>query len=264
MSRALSLACAFILALPVAGLSQEGEGYEYGQLSQVSTWEVDPAEAAAFETAVKKVAEAAAMAKTPYRWAFWQNGSRYTLVFPVGSFGYFDDPMQFMRSFMGTEGEAKMQEAMASFEVLHIHTVAEEMAEMKADWSYEPEGYDMHSTKYGHFDVMWLKPGSEEKFDELNKEWVGFFKDLGYPYPYHAHEIHFGDSGRVVYVTFTDDLSAYYGENSLMKLIEAKGMGERWQKMDELFGGTVHRWEHYEETLRMDLSYWPMEEGATE
>ena len=264
MSRTLSLACALILALPLTGFGQETEGYEYGPLSQVSVWEVDPADAAAFETAVKKVAEAAAMAKTPYSWAFWQNGSRYTLVYPVDSFGYFDDPMQFARSFMGTEGESTMQEAMASFEKLHIHTVADEIAEMKADWSYEPDGYDMRTTKYGHFDVMWLKPGSEEKFDELNREWVAFYKDLGYPYPYHAHDVHFGDTGRVVYVTFTDDLAAYHGENSLINLIEAKSMGERWQKMGELFGQTVHRWEHHDETLRMDLSYWPVEEDPTD
>ncbi len=75
--------------------------------------------------------------------------------------------------------------------------------------------------------------------------------------------MHFGDTGRHIYVTFTDDLGRFYGENSPMKMIEAKNMGERMKQLDEMFGKVVARWTHYDASYRADLTYWPMPEGAT-
>ncbi len=263
MSRMIPLALALALAVPTSAFGQEGEAYKRGQLYEVSTWSIDPAQSAAFEAAVKMVVEAAGQAKTPYRWVFWQDGSQYTLVFPIDNYAYFDDPEQFMRSFTSTPGEAQMQEAMGKFQEIHIETLASEIVELKDDWSYKVEAFDMSTMAYGHMDVMWPKPGMSEEFDELNKEWVAFFKDLGYPYPYDGHTVHHGKSGRVVYVTFIDNLSDYHGKNSLMKLIEAKNMSERWKELGEKFGAATRRWEHHDELYRRDLSYWPTPESAT-
>jgi hypothetical protein len=116
---------------------------------------------------------------------------------------------------------------------------------------------------YGHLDVMWLKPGANEKFEALNKEWSAFFKDLGYPYPYDGHQVHFGDSGRIVFVTFIDDIGAYYGMNNLEKMIEAKNMGERWEKLGAQMSEVIRRWEHSNSAFRSDLSYWPETMAAT-
>jgi hypothetical protein len=251
------------VAVSMSAFAQEEGQYERGQLYSVAEWSVDPAHGMAFEAAVKKVVAAAEQGNIAYRWAFWQNGSDYTLVYPVDSYAYFDDPMAFMKAFMGTPGEALMQEAMAEFEPLHITTLSDEIVEEKADWSYEVEGFMMSSVTVGHLDIMWLKPGAEAKFEQLNKDWSAFFADIDYPYPYVGHEIHFGNTGRVVYVTMIDDLSKYYGENDLMALVEASGLDERWQQLDELFGEVVARWEHRDIWHRPELSYWPMPEGAT-
>ncbi len=259
LSFALALA---VVASPTARAQEGGQEYERGQLLEVSTFAVDPADAPKFEAAVKQLVEAAGKASTPYRWAFLQDGSQYTLVYPVSDFAYFDDPMQFMRSFSGTEGEAMMQEAMASFETMDFMVVSQEIAEEKADWSYEVEGFDPTTMTAVHSDVMWVKPGVEEKFEALNKEWAAFFAEIGYPYPYTGHQVHFGDTGRVVYATFIDDLSDYYGVNSLEKLIEEKNMGARWQELNERLGAVISRWEHNNAAYRPDMSYWPAE-GAT-
>jgi hypothetical protein len=192
-SRIISFALALAVAAPLTALAQEGQESERGQLLQVSTFSVDPAHAGQFETAIKHIAEAAGKANTPYKWAFLQDGSQYTLVYPIDDFAYFDDPMQFVRSFMGTEGESQMQEAMASFETMNVKVVAEEIAEEKAEWSYEVEGWDPTTMTATHWDVMWLKPGAEEKFAELNEHWSAFFAQIGYPYPYSGHQIHFGE-----------------------------------------------------------------------
>lgn len=262
MKRLTTLLLVFALMAPVSLIAQEGET-ERGQLMQVATWEVVPSDAPAFETAVKQVVEAAGKANIPHRWAFWQDGSQYTLVYPVANFAYFDDPMQFVRSFAGTPGEELMQEGMGKMQGLQIYTVAEELAEAKDGWSYEVESFDMANLKYGHMDFIWVKPGMEEEFEELNKEWSAFYTDLGYPYPYVGHETHFGDSGRIVYVTFIDNLADYYGKNDFEKLVEAKGMGERSAKLYERFSAVVRKWHHSTPMFRMDLTYWPPEEGAT-
>ncbi len=254
-NRIPALALLVGLAAPAALPAQEGA--KRGQLFEVSTWEIDPADAPAFEDAVKQVAEAAAKSKIEYRWMFWQDGSQFTLVFPVSSFAYFDDPEQFVRAFQGTPGEAQMREAMAKFPQIRSQVVSEEMFELKEEWSYQVEGFGFDKIKYLHIDVIWARPGVDEEFDQLNKEWVQLFKDLAYPYPYNTHEVHFGDTGRTVYVTLIDDLSMFYGENDLMTWMEKKNMGARAEALDKRFNAVTDRWKHHTATLRADLSYWP-------
>jgi hypothetical protein len=258
----LAIALGLALALPGSAFAQEGseEGYERGQLYSVATFDVPPAKAAAWEGHLQKLAEAAVTAQIPYRWVIWQSGSRYTLAFPIDNFAYFDDPMQFVRAFSGTPVEEDAMAAMNGLQQIPVPIVAEELVEHKADWSYEVEGFGYNDMAYAHIDVMWPTPGMDEKFEELNKEWIAMFTDVAYPYPYAAHAVHFGDVERVVYFTFCDDLGKFYGENSPERYFEAQEMGERAQKAEELFAAAVQRWEHYDAMLRRDISYWPVEE----
>jgi hypothetical protein len=262
MKRFIPFTLAFALALPATLLGQDYEE-ETGQLYQVTTWNADPASSQGFEEAVKLFVSAAEKANSPYKWAFWQKGSQYMIVYPVDAFAYFDDPGQFMRSLAGTPGEADVEKAMGMWPNLHMTVVSDEMAELKEDWSYMVESFDMETMTAAHFDIMWTKPNTQEAWDQLNKDWVTFFRDLGHPYPYNGHSVRFGDTGRTVYVTFIDNLADYYGKNDLMTMIEAKGMGERWEGFLEQLGKTVRSWDHYDMTYRRDMSYWPMEEGAT-
>ncbi len=262
MKRFIPLMLTLALAAPAA-LFAQGEDQQRGQLYQVTTWNAAPADMEGFEKAAKMFVSAAEKANSPYRWAFWQKGTEYMIVYPVDAYAYFDDPGQFMRSLAGTPGEADVQKAMEMFPSLDITVVADEMAELEEEWSYMVESFDMQTMTAALFDVMWTKPGVDEAWVKLNKEWVTFFRDLGYPYPYDGHSVRFGDTGRTVYVTFIDDLSDFYGKNDLHKMIEAKGLGERWKKLGEEFGATVRRWDQYIINYRRDMSYWPVEEGAT-
>ncbi len=259
-SRIIPLALAALLAAPIGLSAQEAEeGMERGQLLQVSTWEVAPEEVGAFESAVAKVAEAAKMSNLGYnyRWAFWSNAHRYTLVYPIPNFAYLDEPDQFMRAFEGTEGEAMMKEAFSEFGDIAITMAIDEIAEVKEGWSYAVEGFDWDALSAAHVDEIWPKPNMDEEFNALNKSFKELFENLAYPYPYDAHTVHFGDTGRIVYVTFIDDLSKYYGENNLMAMIEAANMQEAWAAIDEQFNAVTLRWEHYNLMFRDDMTYWP-------
>ncbi|MFQ6045505.1 MAG: hypothetical protein ACE5PT_03970 [Gemmatimonadales bacterium] len=67
------------------------------QLAQVQVLQVAPPDVASFEAAVEKLAQAARKAGLGegYHWTVWQNVLDYTVVMPVGSMAYFDDPEQF-------------------------------------------------------------------------------------------------------------------------------------------------------------------------
>ncbi len=265
-NRLIPLALMFGLVVPATVLGQTDD-YERGQLYQVSTREVLPAHAEAYESIIEKVVEAAKKGNigVGYRWAFWSKGSTYTLVYPVANYAYFDTPDQFMRAFEGTEGEALMQEAFAEFENIARTVLMDEISELKAEWSYEPEsgGVTTENLKFGHIDEIWLKSGTDEEFAELNKEWLSLFKDINYPYAYDGHEVHFGDSGRVVYVTFIDDLAEYYGVNDMMALVEAAGATERMEALDARFNAIAERWDHYNMSFMPNMTYWPTEEMAS-
>ncbi len=257
-NRFIPLALLLALAAPASLLAQEEESYEPGQLYQVTTWRVDPADATAWEGAVMQIVEAAEVSNIgpAHRWAFWQDGTKYTLVFPMANFASLDDPQEFMRAFADTEGEAMMKEAMDKFQGFRADTEADEIVEIKSDWSYEVEGFDMGAIEYAHLDELWTRPGMSDEFEQLNEDFVALFKDIEYPYPYDAHTVRIGQS-RTIYVTFIDDLAAYYGENDLMKLIEAKNQSERWEEIMAQFNNTVDRFEHYNIAYRSDMSYWP-------
>lgn len=258
--RIIGVALGLALAMPtLAHAQEESEG---GQLYQVTTWTVDPADAAAWEAGVKKVVEAATKADIPYRWSFWQEGSQYVLAYPIENFAYFDDPGQFMRAFAGTAGEAMVNEAMAGFSKLNVQVVSDEIVERNPDWSYEVEGWSADKLTVGHIDVFWLKNDVEEEFNQINADWIALFTDLGYPYPYSGFDVHFGDSGRVIYVMLVDDLAKMHGEYDVAKMAEAKGMGERMKRLDQAFNSIVRRWEHYDSVYRRDLSYSPAEAGT--
>lgn len=265
LKRITSALLVLAAAFPVTLAAQEGEeGYERGQLYSVTTWEVLPAHAMKWEEAIKQVVAAAREADSPYNWYFWQEGSKYTIVFPVGNFAYFDDPEQWMRSIEGTPGEPLMQEAMAAFPTIDATVVSDELVEEKPEWSYGVEGWGPDRIKYGVIFVVWPRTGMNEEFAQLNKDWVAFNDELGYPYPYTAHEVHFGAAtSRTVYVTYVDDLSEFYGENNTMKMIEAHDMGEQWEPLIGRFMEVAERFEEHTIMFRPDLSYWTEDEGAT-
>jgi hypothetical protein len=240
MIRFVALALVSVLAFPAALPAQERVG-QRGQLYQVLTWEVQPDHMQAFEAAVRKIAQAAERSDLgpAYRVRFWSDANRYTMINRVASFAYFDDPGHPLRAFAGTEGEAMVQEAWAEYENINSTEVSEEIFERKAEWSYEVEDFDFDKMKYARVDEVWLRPGPgiEEQFEELSKDWIAFFQALDYPYPHDGYEIHFGDADRIVYVTFIDDLSAYYGANAIAR-----------------------RWERHTLTYEPGMSYWPEEE----
>ena len=250
-----------MLMVPVVALAQDDYEEESGQLAQLINWRVDPAKAMDFEGALKKYVESAKQAglTSDYRWAISQDGWEYTLYFPVANFAYFDDPDRFMSAFKDTPGEAMVQEAMAAFTKAGVTTLSVELIQGVPAWSYAPEGSDGDENMTARVHSFWLKPGVNEQFEALSKDFMAFFKEIGHSYPIYGHRVRFGDASRVSFVEWFDNYENYYGANNLDKRIEAMGKNDAWMELLGRLGELVTRSEDTDIVFRPDLSFWPTE-----
>ncbi len=247
------------LLVPMGAFAQEEEEYERGELAQIITWRIQPDHAMAYEAAIKKIVEAATAAELgPERgWMFFNDLYTYTLVFPVESFGYFDDPEQWMRSFEGTAGEELRKEAFAEFANINSTTLMDNMSEEKADLSYAPATeMNMEDMKFVHVDHVWAKSGKNEEFGEVTKEMFEFFGEIEIAYPTMGHESHFGD-GRMTFVTPFDSKANFYGPKGLDYALESHEAGERWGELLTKWAAVIDRMEHADMAFRPDMTYMP-------
>jgi hypothetical protein len=244
------------LALPGGAAAQESA--QPRVLFEILTWKVEPADAPAFEAAVRKIVAAATEAKLSrsYGWFFYNELYDYTLVYPVKNMAYFDDPQQWERQFQGTPGEKMLGEAFQAFGDLRYRIVEHEVLEEVADWSYAPASPPAQAP-WAHVDNFWVKPGKEQQFDALTKEFVQFVKENGYAYAVDGHRVHFGDQQKTVFVTFFDSKDAFYGRNGLDALVTRKKVQEKWADMIRRLSLVVSDIEHFDSRYRPDLSYWP-------
>lgn len=251
--RALAAAVAWSLLLVVPALAQD-EAPERGDLYEVITWNVPPAESEAWRTNVERLAGAAETAGVEDSWYMWSGPSSFTLVYPIDNYAALDDPMAFERQFQGTPAEEAFEQTMEAFNEIEVTPLLSEIVERVDSWSYAPEGAEDRMT-WAHIDEYWLQPGAMEGFGELAEEFVALLERIDYPYAIDGHRVHFGDVGRLVYVTFVDDLSSFYGENQLDRAIEAAGAQEEWGALLEKFTPLVRRIEHYDVRFEPDLSH---------
>ena len=241
------------ILFPTNLLAQEEE--QSGELLQVQTWRIAPEDAAKEDTEIKKIVQAAGEAGLSgpnTSWHFFTNNYTYTLVFPVENYAYFDDPQQFERRFKGTPGEALLQEAFAALGQIGSSDNKSELVMSVPAWSYDAASeYDIG---FAEINEYWIKAGEEEAFGALVTDALAIFKDVGYPYSFAGHRVRFGDN-RVVFVTWYDDKSKYFGEHSLEAHVESAGRSEDWAKVGERFVQLVDRTQEQHITYRPELSF---------
>ncbi len=114
-----------------------------------------------------------------------------------------------------------------------------------------------------HITEFWVKSGKEPQFGQLVEDMVAFLGELEYPYPVVGYRVHFGDSGRMVFVTWFDDRASYYGENNLQKLIGEKNAFERWSQLRGRLPELVLDIREHDAIFRPRMSYWPEVEASS-
>ncbi|NIM50604.1 MAG: hypothetical protein GTN62_09770 [Gemmatimonadales bacterium] len=244
------------LALPVPAVAQGGEG---SGLAQVMTFKVEPDDYFTFQAAVEKIAQAAQEANLSrdYAWLFWSDMLNFTLVYPVKSMAYFDDPDQWVRQFQGTDGEKTLNEAFQAMMSIDDRIVSNEVIEHVRESSYPaPDG--VQQLAWAEVGEYWIKSGKEEEFDALTGEFLAFLKRIGYRYEISANRVRLGDVGRRLFVTFYDDRSNFFGPNSIESLMAEKGGAEEWQDIVTRFMDLITDAKVTHLAYRPEMSYWPM------
>ena len=226
-----------IIALLAIGCLMAGtalaqqEQQERGQLWELEVLEVPPEKAMTFEEGVKEVVKLAGEhgVGSDYAWHFWSHGFDYLIASPISDFAAFDDPMAWMRQF-GEEGGKELGEVFKRMdEEVGVKASTREIREQVPGWTYKLEGVPQHT--YSTLYTFRLKPGKAEAFGDLAAEFVQAWTDMDYPYAISGFRTHFGNVGKVDFLIFYDDPSAFWGENSFEKVAERAGHAERYQQL---------------------------------
>lgn len=256
MKRFALLVTLLALAIvPADVAAQEDEG----SLVQAVAWEISPADAGKWVGAIEKIVSAAKQANLSrnYGWVFYQEDIfRYRLIYPVENLAYFDDPMQWIRQFQGTPGQATLDEAFQTLNAISSTTLSDQVIQKVRTWSREvPPG--SAELPHAHVDEIWLKGGTEDQYDALMKEMIAFVNEIGYAYPIDGYRPRLGGTGQHFVVTFFDNRENFYGAKNLDRLVEQKGATERWQGMLARFSQLATRATHYDADFLPNMTYMP-------
>ncbi len=134
-------------------------------------------------------------------------------------------------------------------------TISELVTQHMPSWSNGEPNMTTHPD--AHVDEVWLKPGTEQAYDAIMKEFLAFVAEMGYPYPVQGYRHRLGGTGEHYIVTFFDNRANFYGANKLDRLIEKKGATERWQGLLTRFSTLITRAHHYDSDYRANMSYVP-------
>lgn len=250
------LASAFVLtgAIPLAAQEEEEPG-----LVHVQVFKVAPAHGDEFEAAVTKVVEAANQAdlSPEFAWQMYSENGNYHLVTWPESMAEFDKEGEFEAQFVGTPGEATLQEAFSMFEELHV-TTESFILDTPPDWTYMPEGgMEMSNVEGIMVFQAWVAPGKYEAYEENTKELMGLLAEMNFTYPVIGHRTMIGDQGRTSFVVPHDGLANFYGENNMEAHLERSGLGDQWSALFEKRMELVRKLDSFPAVFRAELSYNP-------
>ncbi len=268
MRKLITTAAASCLALAFAipAWAQETSMQAYAEAAprfiEVNQLDIAPADADAFLALVKQVRDASvAVGLDPkFRWDTYRWDNTIYFVSWHESMADFDDPSAFAQAFAGTAQEAAVQQAMTQSQGMDIVSRTE-VAMYQWDWSYMPENPAIQLGQHGGIYIIdnWIAPGKQEAWAENTKGVMAMLGEMGGPYPVIATQTIMGDM-RVSFVVPFDNMSNFYGANSLQQRLADTGMQEPWgahmEKRSPLLSKTKSQFAWYlpEHSYRPDLA----------
>lgn len=229
-----------------------------GQKLMVQTSRVLPTDAARYEALTEELAGIAMEIELDpgYGWWFWNDVFDYQLVYPFENMAYWDDPDQWARQFMGTIADERISELFQEFSTITSEITASEVLETVPNWSYLLDVAGS-SEQFAFVEVtdIWLNPGTAMDWEALAKDWVEFLAAAEYPYPVLGYRCMFGCGSNAMLVTLYDNREAYYGVNSLERLVEEKGLGEAFMDIVQRYVQMAARQEISHGAARPGMGY---------
>lgn len=248
-------AAAFALGLATPVFAQD-EAPVFIEVSQV---ELAPADTEAFLEAVKTVRDAAVeigldgtFAWDAYRWdnSIW-------FVSWHESMSVFENPEAFARAFAGTPVESRVMAAFESTYDLDFRSGESAVSRGRPDLGFMPAEPAFAPGEHGGVYVLRQWPsGNPEAYEESIKGFMGMLTEMGGVYPVYVSQNVIGDGGYTIAVPF-DDLSSFYGENSLQARLEGSPVGPRWQEHGQAHAELMSRTQSFHLMYLPEHSYTP-------
>lgn len=257
MRRCSSLFAAAVFALGVAApvFAQE-EGPTFIEVSQV---ELAPADADAFLEAVKTVRDAAVeIGLDPdFAWDVYRWDNTIYFVSWHESMSVFEDPEAFARAFAGTPVESRVMAAFESANSLDFRSGSNAVSRGRPDLGFVPAESAVTPGEHGGVYVLQQWPaGNPQAYEESIRGFMGMLAEMGGIYPVYVSQNVIGDGGYAIVVPF-DDLSSFYGENSLQARLENSPIGPRWQEHGQSHAELLNRSQSFHLLYMPEHSYTP-------
>ncbi len=231
MRKLLSLAAlsALLLAFATPVIAQEGSMFV-----QVSSVELAPADADMFLEQVKVVRDAAIETNLDpkYRWDVYRWDNTLYFVSWHETLANLDDPQAFMQEFQGTSAADRVMAAFNKANALHSVSSSSSISMSRPDLSYMPAASAVQPGQHGGIYVIeqWPKGDQYQAFEASVKKIMGMLGEMGGVYPVFTSMDVVGDGGVTFAIPF-DNMSNFYGANSLERRLEATGKSAAWGEL---------------------------------
>ena len=246
------LVCGLLLAtLPLSSATAE----EAPSRLVVHHDRVDPADSDEFEAWYKDWVGAFEEAGLGADWNWFTSSSNdfsYVTVSTFGSFADLDQSEARQAKMTEALGKEKLDELIARERLVQSHR--SEVVKMRPDLSYQPVGADDSENRFMNIQVDWVRPGMNDRYEELVKKLVKVWSDTKQPNFFTTYQVEFGD-GSYVYTSGAKDAVAFYGRPDTGEVL-SKALGdEEAQKMYAEWRDCISRTDSSDSRLRPDLSF---------
>jgi len=251
------LPLAFLMLHPAAAPAQDASAPTWWVV--FTEW-VAPDNYAAFEAASAETQDVIA-ANAPEGMVY------YTLFGPETGYMY-AVPMEGMADFMKLNeqwmsmvekvGWERWQALAAKSDPMVVKRATNFFIEMP-EQSYHPEGYmeSLADKPERHFDYLYPKPGMEDQFQDVMKEWVALYQEHGLDAGWTAYQAVTGeDLPMIVLITPATSMGAYY----MMSEEADKQLGDAGTELMQKSLAMMRDFEHTDAQFRPELSLLPADD----
>ena len=151
---------------------------------------------------------------------------------------------------------AKAAEVGRGFEGTQLRLVSNEVVEHAPNLSYTP-ATEMTTGGVSVYGIT-IAPGQGGAFNRAIRAMNEVRTAVGYPYSVQLFRVRMGAT-RTEVVTFVDSFEAYYGKNSMERLLEGKpALQQQWQEAINGILTAVSGWTSWTAGYAVNMSYPPM------
>lgn len=244
-----------LLALPGVAAADSHEGHHPKYL-MVHTDHVEPSRVPDYEAGMKEWVAAFQAADMGPEWTWYtsSSGLDYTWVSPLPNMAALDNQEAREKEMAEAIGAEKLAGLMKSIDTVRSHH--SELAKMRPDLSYQPEGTEEVMPGFMTISIYTIKPAMTQQFEDLVQRVVAARAKTEQALAVDGYETKFGE-GSYVFVAMAKDATALYGAPQVGAILAEAYGPEAAQKMFGEYLDCIVEVQQHNATPHWELSYMP-------